>query len=119
MSFMSLIRWGWSFFEHAYLYHLIRLDHRHNFSHHFYDIYTTLSLQSGGAQPSAEPTHLDPLFRVFLQVLSSSFVPQMLLTSGLGCLLGFRRQFSLSFAWFMQTLAFVTFNRVCTSQVRF
>jgi len=45
-----------------------------------------------------------------------SFVPQMTLALGAGLAFGRRRQ-DLVFAWFVQTVVFVLFNKVCTSQV--
>lgn len=44
-----------------------------------------------------------------------AFAPQMLATGGAG--LALARWTTLEFAWFIQTLIFVTFNKVCTSQV--
>jgi phosphatidylinositol glycan class M len=41
-----------------------------------------------------------------------TFLPQMILSLGLG--VAFHRD--LPFAWMVQTMAFVTFNKVCTSQ---
>ncbi|KAJ1310458.1 hypothetical protein OPQ81_007191 [Rhizoctonia solani] len=95
--------WGYPFLEHTYLYHLTRRDHRHNFSPYFYPIY--LNYGRGDSTNSLPSRMLqNPLF---------SFVPQMALCAGSGLLLGKR---DLSFAWFVQTMIFVTFNKVCTSQ---
>ncbi|EUC66103.1 glycosyltransferase family 50 protein [Rhizoctonia solani AG-3 Rhs1AP] len=95
--------WGYPFLEHTYLYHLTRRDHRHNFSPYFYPIYLNYDL---GNSSNSLPIRIlqNPLF---------SFVPQMALCMGSGLLLGKR---DLSFAWFIQTMIFVTFNKVCTSQ---
>ncbi|CAE7119762.1 unnamed protein product [Rhizoctonia solani] len=95
--------WGHSFLEHTYLYHLTRRDHRHNFSPYFYPIYLNYG-QSGSASSLSSRMLQNPLF---------SFVPQMALCVVSGLLLGKR---DLSFAWFIQTMIFVTFNKVCTSQ---
>lgn len=46
-----------------------------------------------------------------------SFIPQISLSLGLGLIYGYERR-HLPFAWFVQTMVFVTFNKVCTSQVR-
>lgn len=109
---MLTIRWGYPFLYETYLYHLHRLDHRHNFSPYFYLIYLTYpSLERGSEMPNATTLweHLirSPLF---------SFVPQMSLSLGLGFIYGYDKR-HLPFAWFVQTMAFVTFNKVCTSQV--
>ena len=46
----------------------------------------------------------------------SAFVPQMLATMAAGFIIAWRHD--LAFACFIQTVTFVTFNKVCTSQVR-
>ncbi|KAH7340206.1 glycosyltransferase family 50 protein [Rhizoctonia solani] len=95
--------WGHPFLEHTYLYHLTRRDHRHNFSPYFYPIYLNYDKsESYNSLPSRMLQN--PLF---------SFVPQMVLCVVSGLLLGKQ---DLSFAWFIQTMIFVTFNKVCTSQ---
>ncbi|KAJ2926429.1 hypothetical protein H1R20_g10662, partial [Candolleomyces eurysporus] len=83
--------WGYPFLYESYLYHVHRLDHRHNFSPYFYLTYLTY--------PSAFPS--DPI------------IP--LTWSRLGLLFGQEKR-HLVFAWFVQTVAFVVFNKVCTSQ---
>ncbi|KAJ7905690.1 glycosyltransferase family 50 protein [Mycena olivaceomarginata] len=88
--------WGYPFFYESYLYHIHRLDHRHNFSPYFYLIYLTY--------PSRD-----------LAVDLPFFVPQMALALGTGLAFG-RRKDDLVFAWFVQTVVFVVFNKVCTSQ---
>jgi phosphatidylinositol glycan class M len=44
-----------------------------------------------------------------------AFVPQMVATIVSGFILSWR--YDQEFAWFIQTVVFVTFNKVCTSQV--
>ena len=92
------------------MYHLHRLDHRHNFSPYFYLIYLTY--------PGLTAPVFDmPWWRSLLRSPLASFLPQMSLTLGLGLLFGQDRD-DLVFAWFVQTMVFVIFNKVCTSQVR-
>jgi len=91
-------RYGWEFIEHTYAYHLIRVDHRHNFS-----IYNTL-LHLRSAIPSQHN----------LRVESLAFLPQLLLSAIIIPLALARR--NLASTMLAQTLAFVTFNKVCTSQ---
>ncbi|KAF8557284.1 glycosyltransferase family 50 protein [Imleria badia] len=108
-AFCFLI-WGHPFLYEAYLYHADRLDHRHNFSPYFYLTYLTYPGQSASLDD-----HALSLARRLLRSPLTSFVPQLSLSLGTGLLLGRRTQ-DLPFAWFVQTFAFVLFNRVCTSQ---
>ncbi len=103
--------WGYPFLDESYLYHLHRLDHRHNFSPYFYLTYLTYPALS--APPSPEPL---PFWSQVLRSPSTSFLPQMGLAVGLGLLFG-RKKEDLVFTWFLQTTVFVVFNKVCTSQV--
>ncbi|KAL0946705.1 hypothetical protein HGRIS_012892 [Hohenbuehelia grisea] len=101
--------WGMPFLAESYLYHLHRLDHRHNFSPYFYLTYLTY--------PSSNPG-LDTTPALWSSALRSplvSFAPQMLLSLGTGLLFGVTSR-DLPFAWFVQTTIFVLFNKVCTSQ---
>ncbi|PLW22403.1 hypothetical protein PCASD_05106 [Puccinia coronata f. sp. avenae] len=95
--------WGHEYIESSYLYHLRRLDHRHNFSPYFYPIY--LSFTSTLKERSAL-LHL-------LQHPLTSFIPQMSLSLALGFYYGKQH---LPFACFIQTYVFVVFNKVITSQ---
>lgn len=106
---LLLSRWGLPFLEHTYLYHISRRDHRHNFSLYFYPTY--LSYPASGASPVAGEGSSSLLESPLL-----SFVPQMVLSLGSGLLLGAFAE-DLPFVWLVQTMAFVNFNKVCTSQV--
>lgn len=111
--------WGYPFLYESYLYHLHRLDHRHNFSPYFYLTYLTYPSLSGAASASSASAPFLP-FGTWTRLMRSpltSFVPQMGLALGLGFLFG-RRKEDLVFTWFVQTVVFVVFNKVCTSQVR-
>lgn len=87
------------FVEHSYLYHFIRTDHRHNFS-----VYNTL-LHLDSAYGSTSP----------LKVESLAFLPQLFLAVGMMPATLAKRD--LASTMLAQTFAFVTFNKVCTSQV--
>ncbi|KZT26388.1 glycosyltransferase family 50 protein [Neolentinus lepideus HHB14362 ss-1] len=101
--------WGQPFLEHTYLYHLSRLDHRHNFSPYFYSIYLTYPSSFSSSAPSS----VQKLLRSPL----TSLGPQMTLSIGAGLLFGMLGgEEHLPFTWFVQTVVFVVFNRVCTSQ---
>lgn len=91
-------RYGPAFIEHSYTYHLTRIDHRHNFS-----VYNTL-LHLRSATTSASG----------VQVESLAFLPQLsLAVVAMPLLLGKK---DIAGTMLAQTFAFVTFNKVCTSQ---
>jgi len=86
------------FIEHSYKYHLTRIDHRHNFS-----IYNTmLHLNSAHGNDSG------------FRIESLTFIPQLFLSVvALPVILAKK---DLASTMLAQTFAFVTFNKVCTSQ---
>ncbi|KAF2402905.1 GPI mannosyltransferas-like protein 1 [Trichodelitschia bisporula] len=101
--FMALNGWmfakyGWPFVQHSYLHHFTRIDHRHNFSPYN----TLLYLNSSPAARSS--LHLESL----------AFVPQLLLST-VAIPIALAKK-DLATAMLAQTFAFVTFNKVCTSQ---
>ncbi|KAF9061918.1 glycosyltransferase family 50 protein [Rhodocollybia butyracea] len=104
---MCYLIWGYPFLYESYLYHLHRLDHRHNFSPYFYLTYLTYPDGNASVQLS--------FWSRILQSPLTSFVPQMTLAIGTGMLFG-TSKIHLPFAWFVQTVLFVVFNKVCTSQ---
>ena len=92
-------RYGRPFLEHTYFYHLIRTDHRHNFSPYNILLYLKASLQG---RPRLQLERL-----AFIPQLSLSFVAIPLVLA----------KKDLASSMLAQTFAFVTFNKVCTSQV--
>ncbi|KAF6763833.1 GPI mannosyltransferase 1 [Ephemerocybe angulata] len=103
--------WGYPFLYESYLYHVHRLDHRHNFSPYFYLTYLIYPSSSPSTAEVVPLTWWNELIRSPL----TSFVPQMGLALGTGLAFG-RTKRDLVFAWFVQTVVFVVFNKVCTSQ---
>ncbi|KAI0107318.1 glycosyltransferase family 50 protein [Hypoxylon sp. NC0597] len=90
--------YGMPFLSHTFLHHVTRIDHRHNFSPYNILLYLT------SAYPSSAP----------LKIESVAFIPQLLLSTALIPLVGAKRD--LPTTMLAQTFAFVTFNKVCTSQ---
>ena len=90
-------RYGQIFIDETYLYHITRKDTQHNFSIYFY--------------PLRIAEDLAPVFSTVVGLCA--FFPQL----GATIALTYKYYRDLPFCWFMITLAFVTFNKVCTSQV--
>lgn len=90
--------YGMPFLHHTFFHHLTRIDHRHNFSPYSTLLYLA---SAGGASYRFE---------------TLAFLPQLLLAVVAIPLALAKR--SLATAMLAQTFAFVTFNKVCTSQVR-
>ncbi|KAH6720906.1 GPI mannosyltransferase [Leptodontidium sp. MPI-SDFR-AT-0119] len=90
--------YGWPFLQHTYFHHVTRIDHRHNFSPYN----TLLYLSSSAPGPSS------------IRLESLAFIPQLFLSAlALPLLLAKK---DLPSTMLAQTFAFVTFNKVCTSQ---
>jgi phosphatidylinositol glycan class M len=97
--------YGWPFLEHSYLYHLIRSDHRHNFSPYNTLLYLNSSPKPPGLESGSASFELERLAFLPQLLLSAVFIPLALAKK------------DLPNTMLAQTFAFVTFNKVCTSQV--
>lgn len=95
--------YGYSFLVHSYFYHLTRIDHRHNFSPYNTLLYLNSSPKSH-LGPSTSPLELERLAFLPQLLLSAIFIPLALAKKDLPSTM------------LAQTFAFVTFNKVCTSQ---
>ncbi|KAF4124927.1 GPI mannosyltransferase 1 subunit M [Geosmithia morbida] len=93
--------YGQPFLVHTFLHHLSRLDHRHNFSPYNILLYLTSASAAGDGHVSVRAESL-------------AFIPQLLLSCVLIPLLLAKKDLATSML--AQTFAFVTFNKVCTSQ---
>ncbi|KAF1817531.1 GPI mannosyltransferas-like protein 1 [Eremomyces bilateralis CBS 781.70] len=103
VSFMScnvlmFYIYGFPFLKHSFLHHLTRIDHRHNFSP-----YNTL-LHLNASPAKSTSFHLESLAFVPQILLSAVAIPFALTANDLASTM------------LAQTFAFVTFNKVCTSQ---
>lgn len=98
-------RYGWPFLDHSYFYHLIRIDHRHNFSPYNTLLYLNSSPKTNIAANAQSSFELERL----------AFMPQLLLSAVLIPLVLSKKD--LPSTMLAQTFAFVAFNKVCTSQV--
>ncbi|KAJ8773868.1 hypothetical protein K2173_009299 [Erythroxylum novogranatense] len=86
--------YGWEFLNEALLYHLTRTDPRHNFSIYFYHLYL----------------HYEHEFSLMEKLFS--FIPQLIIQVVFVCCFAQ----DLPFCTFLQTMAFVAFNKVITAQ---
>ena len=103
LTLMTFILYGQRGLHSSLLYHLTRRDVRHNFSPYFYPFYL-LDIPTY-SKASKLLTGMQKL---------ASFLPQAIST----LVLSYRfAEQDLMFACMLQTIAFVTFNKVCTSQV--
>lgn len=91
----SYILYGQDYINESFLYHISRVDTRHNFSVYFYQLYLSVDYSIPG-----------------LGLLC--FAPQVFLLICYGVVYGCREHLVLSL--FAQTVSFVTFNKVVTSQ---
>lgn len=92
--------YGTPFIAHTYLHHVTRIDHRHNFSPYNIQLYLASATPAASSAPGIE---------------SVAFLPQLLLSCILIPLVTAKADLATSML--AQTFAFVTFNKVCTSQV--
>lgn len=92
--------WGQPYIRHALLYHLARLDHRHNFSIYFLPTYLSMTTDS----TSSWWAWIAPW---------TSFLPQLVTVALSGFWLG---GFDVVLACMVQTIVFVAWNKVYTSQ---
>lgn len=91
--------YGFEFLDQTYLYHIYRIDHRHNFS-----IWNML-------------LYLDSARDSFSLTSKLAFIPQLVAITSISWLQwGSSDTLTLLHVVFVQTFAFVTYNKVCTSQ---
>ncbi|KAF2643366.1 GPI mannosyltransferas-like protein 1 [Massarina eburnea CBS 473.64] len=104
LNAVMYLAYEWPFLEHSYFYHLVRIDHRHNFSPYNILLYLNSSLRADSATHASSSMELERL----------AFVPQLLLSAVMIPLALAKKD--LPSTMLAQTFAFVTFNKVCTSQ---
>lgn len=101
LNISMYILYGFPFMQHTYMHHLTRVDHRHNFSPYNMLLY----LSSSGAARGVLHGSFESL----------AFIPQLGLSAVLIPLALAKKD--LAGSMLAQTFTFVTFNKVCTSQV--
>jgi phosphatidylinositol glycan class M len=89
-TYAAVAWYGHEALEQGLLYHLTRIDHRHNYSPWWYPLYLNYDQQTGGV--------LLVLPQLLLLLATTVAIPD------------------LAFALFVQTFLFVTFNKVVTAQ---
>jgi GPI mannosyltransferase 1 subunit M len=118
LTYGSYAFYGPTSLQEGLLYHVGRVDHRHNYSIFWYPIYLALAGISA-AETTGQPISSGLLSgwmspSAFLQVTSKAlFVPQALLLAYVSLGVAPRR---LVLAMFLQTFLFVALNKVITAQ---
>ncbi|EGF78356.1 hypothetical protein BATDEDRAFT_30547 [Batrachochytrium dendrobatidis JAM81] len=102
LTYVMYILHGDEFINEAYLYHIIRKDHRHNFSLYFYEMYLKSSLIFQAQETQTLAQRLAYIFGAI-----GSFLPQL----GLVGFVGIMFAHDLPTACFLQTFAFVMLNK--------
>ncbi|KAL2151496.1 hypothetical protein VTH82DRAFT_6594 [Thermothelomyces myriococcoides] len=105
--------YGFPFLQHTYLHHVTRIDHRHNFSPYNTQLYLASAAASSSSFTSSPSSNFPPS-SPSLGVESIAFLPQLVLSCIVIPLTLAKRD--LASSMLAQTFAFVTFNKVCTSQ---
>lgn len=112
-SFLSLTYWmyymyGYEYLYESYIYHLVRLDHRHNFS--IYNVLLYYTSYDNSLTWSIEKLAFIPQLGLSLILIPLTFSKGLQLKSK-------KARMSILFnVLFIQTFTFIAFNKVCTSQ---
>lgn len=101
--------YGNEFLQETYLYHLSRVDPRHNFSSYFYPAYISTGV-------SRIKQDIGLLQHVVFKFSGDSGWIFSMVTAGLQLYIGWTLHMNLPFCLFLQTFAFVLFNKVATAQ---
>lgn len=99
VNYLMFLKYGWEFIDNSYLYHVTRLDHRHNFS-----VYNMVLYYKSALLEDSNGFDIEKI----------AFVPQLLLSAVIIPLI-FAKEDLIS-SLFIQTFVFVAFNKVITSQ---
>lgn len=105
LNLLMYALYGRPFLVHTFLHHVTRIDHRHNFSPYNVLLYLTSASSSAESTGAAGGVGIE----------SVAFLPQLLLACVLIPLVMAKKD--LPATMLAQTWTFVTFNKVCTSQV--
>lgn len=95
LTVVMYLKYNYEFIYHTYLYHFVRSDHRHNFSIYNLILYFNSSLKQ------------------FESLTKLAFLPQLTISAVLLPLTYYKTPCD---CFFLQTFAFVFFNKVITSQ---
>ncbi|KAL3762097.1 hypothetical protein ACHAW5_008837 [Stephanodiscus triporus] len=104
LTYLAVRNYGREALDEGLLYHLRRVDHRHNYSMYWYWIYLARGRAESTSSAAPVWSRLAGLVPLVPQVLILGF-------SSLGI-----APYDLTFALFCQTFAFVAFNKVITAQ---
>lgn len=109
------VLYGAPYFLNTFVYHLTRIDHRHNFSPYSCLLYLSAADSGNAAALLAGLEGNAAIAAERIPFESLAFLPQLVLSVFIIPLVLARK--NLAGTMMAQTFAFVTFNKVCTSQV--
>lgn len=112
LTFIMFKIYGIEYINESFIYHLTRIDHRHNFSIYNLTLYVNSFIDSNQSQYSIEKMAFLPQLLLTLFIIPLSFKP-LFSTNSTNNNLKFQY---LNKILFIQTITFITFNKVCTSQ---
>lgn len=109
LTYLAVLGYGDKALEEGFLYHFSRVDHRHNYSMHWYWIYLARGRIAHSSSASSASSSLATMAWIGRILLLPQAVLLLYVSLGIA-------PYDLSLALFVQTFLFVAHNKVITAQ---